>query len=87
MWGLILRTVGNYAAAKHKFNKALKLDCNNLTAKEELKTVDKIIHLDAQIPLEAVPSLRKGQSALEKEDSGHNACSRACATPAEDRSC
>ncbi len=47
VWGLILRTVGNYAAAKHKFNKALKIDKNNLTAKEELATVEKIIHLDS----------------------------------------
>lgn len=29
IWGLILRTVGNYASAKHKFKKALKIDKDN----------------------------------------------------------
>jgi len=29
VWGLIMRTVGNYISAKHKFERALKLDPNN----------------------------------------------------------
>lgn len=59
IWGLILRTVGNYASARHKFKKALKIDKDNETAKLELLTVEKIIELDSQIPLDAVPSIRK----------------------------
>ena len=33
IWGLILRTVGNYKSAQHKFKKALKIDKDNETAK------------------------------------------------------
>lgn len=39
VWGLIMRTVGNYQSAKHKFVKALKLDPNNETAAIELDIV------------------------------------------------
>ena len=59
VWGLIMRTVGNYQSARQKFQKALKLDPNNETAQFELDIVDKIIELDHQIPLESVPSLKK----------------------------
>lgn len=40
IWGLILRTVGNYTSAKHKFKRALKYDKENVTALEELAIVD-----------------------------------------------
>lgn len=46
IWGLILRTVGNYVSARHKFRKALKIDKDNETATEELKIVERIIELD-----------------------------------------
>ena len=46
VWGLIMRTVGNYQSARQKFLKALKLDKNNETAQFELDIVDKIIELD-----------------------------------------
>lgn len=46
IWGLILRTVGNYISARHKFKKALKLDKDNETAKEEMAIVERIIELD-----------------------------------------
>lgn len=36
VWGLIMRTVGNYKSSVHKFNEALKLDPGNETAKQEL---------------------------------------------------
>jgi cytochrome c-type biogenesis protein CcmH/NrfG len=32
IWGLIMRTVGNYESAKHKLKKALRLDPHNETA-------------------------------------------------------
>ncbi len=46
VWGLILRTVGNYPSSKHKFKRALKIDRDNETAKRELEFVDKFIELD-----------------------------------------
>ena len=39
VWGLIMRTVGNYSSAKHKFDKAVKLDPLNETALFELDIV------------------------------------------------
>ena len=42
--------IGNYKSALHKFTKALKIDKENETAKQEL---------DERIPLESVPSLKK----------------------------
>lgn len=62
VWGLILRTIGNYASAKHKFKKALKLDKSNRTAAEELATIERIIELDEKIPLVSVPSLSQSNS-------------------------
>lgn len=37
IWGLIMRTVGSYKSALHKFNKALEIDPNNKTALYELE--------------------------------------------------
>ena len=36
IWGIILRYHGNYRSSKHKFEKAIKLDPGNETAKVEL---------------------------------------------------
>lgn len=33
VWGLIMRTCGNYTSAEHKFHQAIKLDPTNFTAK------------------------------------------------------
>jgi tetratricopeptide (TPR) repeat protein len=52
VWGLIMRTCGNYWSAQHKFQKALKLDPNNETAQFELDTVERMIELDQQIPID-----------------------------------
>ena len=46
LWGLVLRTVGNYVSAKHKFNKAIKCEPGNQTAREELEIVERIMELD-----------------------------------------
>ncbi|CDW78380.1 tpr repeat [Stylonychia lemnae] len=81
IWGLILRTVGNYVSAKHKFKKALKLDKENETAKEELSIVDRIIELDKQIPLEAVPSLKRNnpkKGIIKDGLGGESGCARQC---------
>ncbi len=59
VWGLIMRTVGNYTSAHHKFKKALRLDPQNATASEELEIVEKIIDLDAKIPLDSVPNAKQ----------------------------
>jgi len=52
VWGLVMRTVGSYQSAKHKFTIALKLDPENETAKYEMELLTKIIELDSQISLE-----------------------------------
>jgi len=46
-WGLIMRKVGNYKIAKHKFKYALKLEPGNETAIYELELLDRIIELDS----------------------------------------
>lgn len=46
VWGLILRTVGNYISAKHKFEMCLKLSPNNETALFELGILHQIMELD-----------------------------------------
>ena len=51
-WGLIMRKVGNYKISKIKFEKALKLDPSNETAKYELELLNRIIELDSQISIE-----------------------------------
>ena len=52
LWGLIMRTVGNYKSAKHKFERAQKLDPENTTAKFEMELLDRIMDLDQQLPIE-----------------------------------
>ena len=39
VWGLILRNAGKYKSAKHKFEKAIKLQPSNETARQELTLV------------------------------------------------
>jgi hypothetical protein len=38
-----MRQHGNYISARHKFQKAIKVEPGNKTAKEELKMVERII--------------------------------------------
>lgn len=64
VWGLILRTAGNYSSALHKFEQSLKLDPGNETAKFEMDILKKIMELDSQISLDQVQSL-KNMRALE----------------------
>ncbi len=77
VWGLIMRTVGNYVSARQKFIKALKIDKDNDTAKIELEIVEKIIELDHKIPLEAVPSLKR-KPAKDSEGATTGTCARSC---------
>lgn len=57
-WGLIMRKVGNYKIAQHKFKKALKLDPDNETAKYELELLERIIELDSQITLDQMANFK-----------------------------
>lgn len=50
VWGMILRQAGKYKSAQHKFEKALKLDPRNETAKSELKLVKNMMHFDDLLP-------------------------------------
>lgn len=54
VWGLILRTAGNYQSAKHKFDQALKLEPDNETAMFEMDLLHKIMELDDQISIDMV---------------------------------
>ena len=53
VWGLILRHAGRYKSAKHKFQKALKLNAQNETAKAELSLVLNLLHFDRLLPTDA----------------------------------
>ena len=53
VWGLILRSAGKYKSAKHKFEKALKLNSKNETAKMELDLVNNLMHFDELLPTDA----------------------------------
>lgn len=57
VWGLIMRTVGNYVSAKHKFERALKLDPENDTAKFEMQILTAVMNMDELISLDQVPEI------------------------------
>jgi Tfp pilus assembly protein PilF len=54
-----LRTAGKYKSARHKFEKALKIDENNSTAKYELKIVENLIYFDKMLPTDATLRMRQ----------------------------
>ena len=68
IWGLIMRTVGSYSQAKHKFEQALRLQPHNETAKFEMDILRKILELDAQISLDQVATIRKIKALQRGED-------------------
>ena len=57
VWGLIMRTVGNYESAKHKFDRALMLEPSNESALFEHNVLRAIMNIDKQIDLEQVPEI------------------------------
>jgi len=59
IWGLVMRTVGSYKSALHKFEQALAIDPNNQTARYELEILQRIMVLDSQISLEQVAGLKR----------------------------
>lgn len=59
VWGLILRTSGNYKSALHKFKEALKLEPENKAAIFELQMLHRIIQLDGQISLDEIENLKR----------------------------
>jgi hypothetical protein len=58
VWGHILRTAGKYTSAKHKFERALKLDSENRTAKSEMEVVENLIYFDEVLPTDAILKMR-----------------------------
>lgn len=52
-----MRTVGNYVSAKHKFERALKLDPDNETAMFELEVLAAIMNLDDRVRLDQVEEI------------------------------
>lgn len=61
VWGLILRTAGKFQSAKHKFERALRLDPNNLAAQHELELVDSLIYFDKALPTDATLKIDQAQ--------------------------
>ena len=47
-----MRTVGNYVSAKHKFERALKLEPDNETAKFEMEILTAVMAMDEVISLD-----------------------------------
>ena len=43
VWGLVMKKVGSYSSAMHKFKMALKIDAKCATAIEEVTILEKII--------------------------------------------
>lgn len=66
IWGLIMRTVGNYKSAQLKFETAMKLDPENFTAADELLLVKRIMKLEEMIPMEKVPNMDVQKRIFEK---------------------
>ena len=54
-----MRTVGNYTSARHKFERALKLDSKNSAAKFELEILEEIVALDKAIDDDSVPEIMR----------------------------
>ena len=67
VWGVILKTVGNYKSAKNKYEQALKIDPTNETAQEELEMIDEIIELDGQLTLDQAAGLKRMRPAAFEE--------------------
>jgi tetratricopeptide (TPR) repeat protein len=49
---MIMRSIGNYQSAKHKFERALKLDPKNETAKFEQEILEAVLLMDECIELD-----------------------------------
>ena len=64
VWGLILRSAGKYKSAKHKFEKALKLNPKNETAKQELDLVNNLMHFDDMLPTDSLLRLKQEEYAI-----------------------
>lgn len=58
VWGLILRTASKYSSAKHKFERALKIDPKNETAQYELSVVNALLFYDSVLPQDATLKMR-----------------------------
>ena len=52
MWGLIMESIGNYQSAKHKFERALKIEPENETAKLELEILSAMQIMDECIDMD-----------------------------------
>ena len=58
LWGMMLRSVGNYEQAVHKIKIALDLDPENKTAIYENELLKEMVHVDSQLELSQGPYLR-----------------------------
>lgn len=68
VWGLIMRTVGNYESAKSKFERALMLDPANASAKFELELLADIEKLDKVISSDQMPEINRLRAIKERQE-------------------
>ena len=66
VWGIIMRSVGNFKSAKHKFERALKIDPDNDAARVELDILLIILKMDEKIPMDHVPAIAQYRAYLAK---------------------
>ena len=62
LWGMIMRSVGNYESARHKLKRALVLDPDCASAKFELEVLDVIVKMDGYFERDQVPEILKLRS-------------------------
>lgn len=74
VWGHILRTAGKYNSAKHKFQRALKIDRDNRTAKSELQIVENLIHFDKMLPTDATLKMKTRAGDEDANQSQSSGC-------------
>lgn len=59
LWGMIMRSVGNYESARHKLRRALALDADCASAKFELEILDVVEKMDGYFTRDQVPEILK----------------------------
>lgn len=62
LWGVILRSVGNYESARAKLERALTLEPDHTTANFEMSVLNLVTSMDEEFNLDQVPEILKMRS-------------------------